>query len=107
MASTIAKTATGIGRKAQIWQGDNYFQVRLYQTMVYEENREKGTLTLCHGGWVTPTTARYINQALAHRGSSNRVAIRKGEMVLLCSRDVVPFQGDSLVIELQKNQEVA
>lgn len=104
MASTIAKTKTGIGRKAKIWEGENYFQVRLYETMVYEENRDEGTLTLNNGGWVTPTTARYINQALAYRGSSNRVAIRKGEMVLLCTRSVVLFENGRLVIELQRSK---
>lgn len=104
MPTTIAKTPTGIGRKAQIWQGDNYFQVRLYATMVYEENRAKGTLTLDNGGWVTPTTARYINQALAHRGSSSFVGIRKGVMVLYCTRGFVSFEKGRLVIELQREK---
>lgn len=101
MPSTIAKTPTGIGRQAQIWKGEDYFQVRLYDTMVYDENRTKGVTTLCHGGWVTPTTARYINQALAYRGVSNRVGIRKGVMVLYCTKGFIAFEGDRLEIKLQ------
>lgn len=109
MPSTLAKTPTGIGRKAQIWNEceTHGFQVRLYQTMVYEENRAKGTLTLDTGGWNTPTTARYINQALAYRGASNRVGIRKGAMVLYVTKGFVPFENNRLVIELQREKVAA
>lgn len=102
MAHTIAKTKTGIGRQAVITDRSGLFEVKLYQTYIYSE--EGNTLTLDNGGWVTPTTVRYMNQALAYRGSSNRVAIRKGEMVLLCTRSVVLFENGRLVIELQRSK---
>lgn len=97
MASTIAKTKTGIGRQAVITDRQGLFEVKLYQTYVYSEEGNK--ITLDNGGWVTPTTARYMNQALAYRGVSNRVAIRKGEMVLLCTRSVVPFENGRLMLD--------
>lgn len=105
MASTIAKTKTGIGNgNTKIWNDNGHFAVQLHGTVVYDETRE--TITLNNGGWITPTTTRRINQALIHRGFGNRVAIRKGEMVLLCTNCAVPFMGDRLVLD-RSNAEVA
>lgn len=101
MPSTIAKTSDGIGRcNTKIYRENSHFAVQLHDTVVYDENRTTGKLTLNNGGWVTPTTTRRINQALAHRGFSNRVAVRKGQMVLLCTRSIIPFDGNTLVCEL-------
>jgi len=100
MPYAIANTQTGIGRQAKIYNENGHFSVQLHSTVVYDEDRTNNKLTLNNGGWVTPTTTRYMNQALAYRGSSNRVAIRKGAMVLLCTKSECPFEGDKLVIEL-------
>lgn len=96
MAANIAKTKTGIGRQAVVTQRQGLFEVKLYSTYIYSEEADK--ITLDNGGWITATTARYISQALAYRGISNRVCIRKGEMVLLCTRSVVPFKNGRLVM---------
>lgn len=81
MPTMIAKTHTGIGRKAEIVQRDDVFQVYLYNTMIYEET--PSAVMLSHGGWITPTTARYINQALNYRGFHARVSIRNGSMIVV------------------------
>ena len=76
MASMIAKTKTGIGSKAtKIWNEceTHGFQVRLYETMVYEEKLD-GTIVLCNGGWNTPTTAQRINSALVYRGFDSGIS---------------------------------
>jgi hypothetical protein len=77
MASPIAKTKTGIGRQAEIVDRPGLFEVKLYATYIYSE---EGNITLNHGGWVTQTTARYMNQALSYRGQEVRVFIKGGEM---------------------------
>lgn len=81
MPRTIAKTQTGIGNlNTNIWTGEEYFQVQLYSTIVYDEQKDK--ITLRHGGWVTPTTSRRIRQVLRYRGHNHRVNIKNG--VMLC-----------------------
>lgn len=110
MASMIAKTKTGIGKtgigklNTKVWEDNGHFMVQLYDTVVYDEDRTNGKLTLNTGGWSTHTTARRINQAFAYRGVSNRVGIRKGVMVLYChsSSEFVSFENGKLVIELQR-----
>lgn len=100
MASTIAKTPTGIRKlNTKVWNDNGHFMVQLYATVVYDETADK--IVLKNGGWVTTTTTSRINQALAHRGFSNRVGIRKGEMVLWCTRSFVPFQNGELILERQ------
>lgn len=96
MASTIAATKTGIGRKAHIYQDNGHFAVQLYATVVYDETAH--TVTLRHGGWVTPTTARYINQAFTHRGIDAGVYIRRGEMFLHCATGEFPFENGEAVL---------
>lgn len=97
MPSKLAKTETGIGRQAKIWNDNGHFMVQLHQTVVYDETKE--TITLNNGAWVTPTTVRYMNQALVHRGHAGDVAIRNGKMVLLSTRSVIPFDGNTITIE--------
>jgi hypothetical protein len=79
MPTRIAKTKDGIRRlNTKIWQGDGYFQVCLYETVVYDEQKEK--ITLRSGGWNTPTTTSRINQALSHRGIAGGVNIKNGHL---------------------------
>ncbi len=85
MASTIAKTKTGIGRQAIIRHEIGIFSVQLYNTVVYMEYPE--SVILNNGGWVTPTTVRYIDQALAYRGIDGYACIRKGEMFFALRSD--------------------
>lgn len=98
MASRIAKTETGIGRKAKIWNDNGHFAVQLHSTVVYDETAE--SITLNNGGWITPTTVRYMNQALAHRGFQEGAVIRKGEMFLMSGTgDLMPFENNRIVIQ--------
>lgn len=79
MSSMIAKTKTGIGKKATKISSENgHFTVQLYATVVYDETAE--TVTLANGGWATPTTRQRINSALAHRGFMPTCYIKYGEM---------------------------
>lgn len=83
MAHKIAKTSTGIRKlNTKIYQGEldgkEYFQVRLYSTVVYDEWPDR--IRLRHGGWVTPTTASRLRQALMYRGRSEHVDIKNGQM---------------------------
>lgn len=79
MARRIAKTKTGIGRKAtKIYDDNGRFAVQLYSTVVYEEIRDE--ITLRNGGWPTPTTSQRINSALAYRGFPMGVYIKDGQM---------------------------
>lgn len=100
MPSTIAKTQTGIGRQAQIWNEceTHGFQVRLYDTMVYEE--KDGKVILDNGGWVTPTTVRYMNQAIQHRGKLDGfVRIRNHEMEYCYGSTYQKFNGATLTLK--------
>ena len=78
MPRAIAKTQTGIGRKAHIYNDNGHFAVQLHSTVVYDEH--DGKVTLNSGGWVTPTTVRYMNQALTYRGHTPDVHIKNGVM---------------------------
>ena len=79
MASTIAKTRDGIRRlNTKVFNDNGHFAVQLYATVVYDETRDH--IVLAHGGWVTPTTASRINQALHHRGVDGGVNIKNGEL---------------------------
>lgn len=100
MLTMIAKTHTGIGRKAEIVQRDDVFQVYLYQTMIYEET--PSAVMLAHGGWVTPTTARYINQALTYRGFSSKVYIKNGEMFLHGKKMTFNIQHDQTMFQKEE-----
>ena len=57
--------ATGIGKLATTarWTGD-VFSVTLYDTDVVSWNKQTRELVLCHGGWMTNTTKKRINQAM-------------------------------------------
>lgn len=93
MASTIAKTPTGIRKiNTKIWEDNGVLAVQLYQTVVYRE--DANTIELNHGGWVTPTTASRIRQALWYRGHSERVHIKND--VMCCNG--VPFDRDKFTI---------
>lgn len=78
MPSNTAKTQTGIGRQAIITYRSGLFEVKLYNTYIYSE--EGNEITLDNGGWITPTTVRYMNQALGYREAMGRVTIKGGEM---------------------------
>lgn len=79
MARTIANTKDGIRRlNTKVWDDNGHFAVQLYATVVYEEDAHR--ITLRHGGYVTPTTASRIHQALTHRGISGHLNIKNGEM---------------------------
>lgn len=104
MASTIAKTKDGIGRtNTRVANIDGRFTVILWSTMVYEEDLDLGIITLNNGGWVTPTTARRMNQALAHRGFDLKVSIRKGAMFLHAPQTATKFEGQQLIIRTPKS----
>lgn len=94
MASTIAKTPTGIRKlNTRIWDDNGHFAVQLYNTVVYEEDQHR--ITLRHGGWITPTTTSRITQALRYRGIPSHVNIKGGEM--FC--DGLPFINGIFIIE--------
>lgn len=79
MARSIANTKDGIRRlNTKVKEIGNCFYVTLYATMVYSE--DEFSVTLNNGGWVTPTTASRMNQALIHRGFQSAVGVRKGVM---------------------------
>ncbi len=93
MASTIAKTPTGIRKlNTKIWDDNGHFSVKLYETIVYDETHD--TITLDNGGWVTMTTTSRMNQAFNHRGHSHGVNIKNG--VMYC--DGKPFNGNTYTI---------
>ena len=101
MPSTLAKTKTGIGSQAKIWNDNGHFMVQLHSTVVYDENNL--IVKLNNGGWITQTTARYMTQALRHRNIDGYVAIRKGVMVYGAQGiDEKPFDGNTFVIPLIK-----
>ena len=102
MPSRIAKTKTGIGSQAKIWNDNGHFAVQLHSTVVYDETAD--TIILDNGGWITPTTVRYMNQALDYREVMARVQIKDGEM--LCNGQ--PFEnGRFIMTKAEANQEVA
>lgn len=94
MARSIANTPNGIRKlNTKVWDDNGHFAVKLYDTVVYDETAT--TITLNNGGWVTPTTTSRIHQALIHRGHSNRVNIKNGQM--FC--DGKPFDGNTFTIK--------
>lgn len=95
MARTYANTKDGICRlNTKVVDGGEEFFVELYQTLVYHEMKDR--IVLRHGGWVTPTTASRIHQALRHRGHMNNVNIKNRKM--FC--DGKPFVDDAFTIKL-------
>jgi hypothetical protein len=79
MARTIANTKDGIRRlNTRVSETDKGLTVQLYDTVVYQETST--TITLNHGGWVTPTTGSRIHQALRHMGHMNNVNIKNRQM---------------------------
>lgn len=107
MPSTIAKTKTGIGRQAKIWNDNGHFAVQLHSTVVYDE--ADGKITFNNGGWVTPTTVRYMNQAFNYRHpemkNNKGICIHKGQMQFVEWLGVgkalyTPFVEDKLTIEV-------
>lgn len=89
MSSTLAKTATGIGKgNTKIWNDNGAYAVQLHDTMIYIETRD--SITLNNGGWVTPTTARRMNQVLNHREVMGTVSIKNRVMQF----NGTPFKAD-------------
>lgn len=104
MASMIAKTKTGIGRKGtKIVDGNGEFFVELYGTLVYHETADK--VILRNGGWNTPTTAQRIDSALQYRGFNTGISRAGGVM----SYDGKPFVDGKLVLSVAdlKKEKIA
>ena len=98
MPSTLAKTSDGIGRcNTKVWNDNGHFSVQLWNTVVYHETQE-GLITLDNGGWITPTTARRMNQALLYRGMPGSVRIKNGQMFY----GERPFDGSKLILDALK-----
>jgi hypothetical protein len=94
MAANFAKTRDGIRRlNTKVWNDNGHFSVKLYATVVYDETRDH--IILAHSGWVTPTTASRINQALAHRGVGGHVNIKNGALLY----NGKPFTNGEYVID--------
>lgn len=93
MPTRLAKTPTGIRKgNTKVWDNNGHFSVMLYSTVVYDETRE--VITLNNGGWITPTTASRMNQALEHRGFPACVRIRGGQMFYGSN----PFNGNTFTL---------
>lgn len=108
MARTIAEGRNQIGQTGirklhtNVWKGDDYFQVQLYSTVVYDEHPEY--LTLRNGGWPTPTTVSRINQALRYRGFKGGVVIRDRRMMFVNGPRQVPFVNGEVTLQLHAGQ---
>jgi len=70
-----------IGRTATtVVETDGNVQVKYHSTIVFE--RRGAQITVRHGGWVTPTTCRRINQAFSVYRVSAHARILKGELLI-------------------------
>ena len=59
---------------------DGDVQVQYRSTIVFEKRGAQ--ITVRHGGWVTPTTCRRINQAFSVYRVSAHARILKGELLI-------------------------
>lgn len=101
MAFMIAKTKTGIGRKAtKIVNSGSEFFVELYGTLVYHETSTK--VVLRNGGWNTPTTAQRINSALEYRGFKSGISTAGGVMTY----EGKPFVDGVLVLTIKELKKI-
>jgi hypothetical protein len=70
----IGKTATSVVEDA------NGVQVRYHDTIVFEKHGFE--ISVRHGGWVTATTQRRINQAFYVYGVLARAYIKDGKLLI-------------------------
>ena len=70
----IGKTATTV-----VETGEDV-KVQYHRTVVFEKRGAQ--ITVRHGGWVTPTTCRRINQAFSVYRVSAHARILKGELLI-------------------------
>lgn len=71
-------------------------QVKPYNTIVFDADIPSNTLKLAHGGWVTQSTAKAINRALAAHGVPGGVFRRAGTMYYKGPNGHVTEVGESL-----------
>ena len=75
--------------------------VRLYSTDVFRYDENTGELTLDNGGWVTNTTAARMEKAFEEYGLKGiHVSRKQGQMYLDINGIKIPFDGDSITVNL-------
>jgi hypothetical protein len=68
MALLIAKRGGIRTNNTTIAEDGVVVRVTLHRTVIFTLDRNARTVTLCTGGWCTPTTMRRMNECLYHYG---------------------------------------